>query len=225
VRAVAGSRTLSPRSSAESSAPRRRTREARGPLRARSLPPRAALARAPARRLPFAAAAPASANQATKILEACAYGTMPTGYSQQAYNQALREMEPELAEYTDCPDLIHKAQLASTAGSRGGSGGPSGGSGEGGAGAAVAPPTADEQRTLEGAGRTSSPPVQLDGALIRPGVVHADIASAVNTLPAPLFALLAFLLASLLLLLARAARDRVRGRSARPRDGRPGGGE
>jgi hypothetical protein len=175
----------------------------------------------------LAAAAPAGANQTTKIFETCGNGTEPTGYSQQAYNQALREMEPELAEYTDCPDLIHKAQLAGAAGAGGGPGGSSGGAGEGGAGAAgaVAPPTADEQRTLEGAGRTKSPPVQLDGALIRPGVVHADIASAVNTLPAPFFALLAFLLASVLLLSGRAVRDRLRGRSARPPDGRPGGGE
>jgi hypothetical protein len=171
----------------------------------------------------LAVAAPAGANQATKVLEACSNGTEPTGYSQQAYNKALKEMEPELSEYTDCPDLIHKAQLAGAAGSRGGPGGSSGS--EGGAAGAVAPPTADEQRTLEGAGRTSSPPVQLDGSLVRPGVVNADIASAVNTLPAPLLALLALLLASALLLLARAVRDRLRDRSARPPGRRPAGEE
>jgi len=46
--------------------------------------------------------------------------------------------------------------------------------------------------------------------VIHPGVVHVDIASALSTLPTPLLALLAFLLACALLLLGRAVRNRVR---------------
>jgi hypothetical protein len=161
--------------------------------------------------LPLAAAAPASGSEATKILEACSNGTLPTGYSQQAYSQAIKQMPPELSEYTDCPDLIHKAQLAGAAGSHGG---PGGSSGSGGATGAVAPPTPSEQRTLESVPRASSPPVHLDGEVIHPGVVHVDVASALSTLPTPLLALLALLLACALLLLGRAVRNRVRARRA-----------
>ncbi len=156
----------------------------------------------------LAGAAPAHASETTRILEACSNGTLPTGYSQQAYSQAIKQMPPELAEYSDCPDLIHKAQLAGAAGSHGGAGG---GSGPGGS-SAVAAPTPTEQRTLESIPHASPPPVQVDGDVIHPGVVHVDIASALSALPTPLLALLAFLLALALLLLARAVRTRVRTR-------------
>ncbi len=155
---------------------------------------------------PFAAAA--SASEVTKIYEECSNEKVPTGYSQQAYSQAIKEMEPFLAEYTPCPYLIHKAQLAGAAGSHGA--GTSGGPGE--AGAAVAPPTPTEQHTLESIPHASAPPVQVGGEVIHPGVVHVNLASALNTLPTPLLALLAFLLACALLVAGRILRDRVRTR-------------
>lgn len=175
-------------------------------LRARLAPLRSALAVAAALLLLLAAAAPASESEVTKIYEACSSGKLPTGYSQQVYSQAIKEMEPELAEYTDCPDLIHKAQLAGAAGSHGGSGGSSGGA----ASAAVAPPTPTEQHTLESVPHASSPSVPVGGEVIHPGVVHVDIASALSTLPTPLLALLAFLLAGALLLIGRTVNNRVR---------------
>ena len=63
--------------------------------------------------------ASASASSTKKILEACSEGRVPSGYSQQAYNQALRQMPPELSEYSPCPSLIHKAQLAAAGGHTG----------------------------------------------------------------------------------------------------------
>lgn len=178
----------------------------------RIAPLRLAFAVAAALALPLAAAAPAGASEATRILEACSNGTLPTGYSQQAYSQAIKQMPPELSEYTDCPDLIHKAQLAGAAGSHGGPG--AGGSGSTGAvaAAAVAPPTPTEQHALEGIPHAGAPPVHLGGEVIHPGVVHVNIASALGTLPAPLFALLAFLLTCALLLIGRAVRNRVHAR-------------
>ena len=176
--------------------------------------PRLALACAAALVLMLAATTPAtsageatkSASEVTKILEACSNGTLPTGYSQQAYSQAIKQMPSELAEYTDCPDLIHKAQLAGAAGSHSaGTGGPS----EAGT-AAVAPPTAAEQHTLERIPHASAPPVRVGGEVIRPGVVHVNLASAFSTLPAPLLALLAFLLACALAVIAWAVRNRIR---------------
>jgi hypothetical protein len=173
----------------------------------KSSPPLLALALATALALAFPFAAAASTSEVTKIYEECSSEKVPTGHSQQAYSQAIKEMEPFLAEYTPCPYLIHKAQLADAAGSHGA--GTSGG-GPGEAGAAVAPPTPTEQHTLEGIPHASAPPVQVGGEVIHPGVVHVNLASAFNTLPTPLLALLAFLLACALLVIAWAVRRRVR---------------
>lgn len=171
-------------------------------------PLRPALALAVAVALAFPVIASANANEVTKIYEACGNGTVPTGYSQQAYSQAIKEMEPFLAEYSACPDLIHKAQLAGAAGPRGaGTSGPT----EAGA-TAVAPPTPTEQHTLESIPHTSAPPVRVGGEVVHPGVVHVNLASAFNTLPTPLLALLAFLLACALLMVGRILRNRVRAR-------------
>jgi hypothetical protein len=155
--------------------------------------------------LAFPVTASANASEVTKIYEACGNGTVPTGYSQQAYSQAIKEMEPFLAEYSACPDLIHKAQLGA-AGSHGA--GTPGGPGEAGT-TTVAPPTPTEQHTLESIPHASAPPVQVGGEVIHPGVVHVNLASAFNTLPTPLLALLAFLLACALLMVAWVVRRRV----------------
>lgn len=157
--------------------------------------------------LALGAAAPASAGSTHKILETCSNGQIPTGYSQQAYDQALKQMPPELSEYSDCSDLIHKAQLAAAVGSHGG-GGSVGGTG----GGDVAPPTAAEQHALRHIANSAAAPVKVGGNVIHPGVVHVDIASALTDLPTPLLMLLAFLLACALLLVGRLILIRIRGR-------------
>jgi hypothetical protein len=146
------------------------------------------------------ATASASAGGAVnKIFEDCGESKIPVGFSQQAYAQALKQMPPELAEYADCPALIHKAQRAG-AGGRGSAGAADGGDTAG----TVAPPTAAEQQTLEKIGHSGGAPVKVGAEVIHPGVVRVNIASAVGKLPTPLLALLAFLLACALLLVARA---------------------
>jgi hypothetical protein len=154
-------------------------------------------------------AGPAFAGATKKILETCSEGRIPSGYSQQAYEQALRKMPPELSEYSDCSDLIHKAQLAAATGGHG----PGGAGGAGGLGpaAAIAPPTPAEQHALERATHGGGAPVKVGSAAIHPGVVHVDIASALGTLPTPLLTLLAFLLACALWMLGRTVHARVRG--------------
>jgi hypothetical protein len=149
-------------------------------------------------------AVPASASEVTKIYEDCGIEKLPTGFSQQAYNQAMKQMPPELAEYDNCPDLIQKAQLARATSSQG-AGSPS-------AAASSAPPTPTEQHTLERIPHASAPPVQVGGEVIHPGVVHVNLASAVNKLPTPLLALLAFLLACALTAIAWTAHRRIRQR-------------
>jgi hypothetical protein len=153
-------------------------------------------------------AAPAGADVGTKIIERCTHGQSIAGFSQQDYRRALQETTAEVNEYSDCVNLIHKAQLA--AAGRGGAGATGAGAGSaGGLTANVAPPTPAEQQALQAAHSTGATPVQVGAQTVAPGVVHANIASAVNSLPTPLLALLAFLLVGALLILARAIRDRV----------------
>jgi len=127
-----------------------------------------------------------------------------SGFSQSAYNQALKQLSAGTEEYSDCSSLIRQAQLAAAGG--GGAGG--------GAGASVVAiaATPSERHAIAHAASAGSEPVNLDGQVIRPGVVHANIASAFSSLPTPLLATLAFLLACLLVVVGGALRNRVRAR-------------
>jgi hypothetical protein len=167
--------------------------------------------------LSLSASPPARADTASKILSACGRGQVPSGYTQQGYKSALKKLSTFLSEYTDCEELIHKAQLAAVGGSPRGSSGGSGGSGPGGSGspaAPVAPPTPTEQRSLEHAHHSGAGPVRVGGQVISPGVVHANIASAFSSLPTPLLAVLGFLLVCALLTLGFFLKRHVSARRA-----------
>jgi hypothetical protein len=153
--------------------------------------------------LVLGAAPAAGADVGATIIERCTHGQSLSGFSQQDYSRALQELPTEVEEYSDCANLIRRAQLAAAGGA--GAGGPGGG-----AGAVVIPLTPAERRTLTQAIKGGSVPVRLGSQLVSPGVVHANISSAVSTLPDPLLAILAFLLACALLAAGGALRNRVR---------------
>jgi hypothetical protein len=154
------------------------------------------------------ASAPAAlADVGETIIQRCTHGQSLSGFPPRAYARALKELSADAEEYTDCASLIRQAQLAA-ASHRGG-----GGSAEA-PGAVATAATPLEQRSIAHAAKAGSEPVRLDGAVVNPGVVHASIASALSTLPAPLLAILALMLAGLLALAVGAVRKRVRaGRS------------
>jgi hypothetical protein len=152
----------------------------------------------------------ANADQGEAIILRCTHGQSLSGFSQNAYKQALKDLNADTEEYTDCSSLIRQAQLAA-AGSRGGGGG-SGSSGGPSAPAVV--PTPAERRAITSAGHAHAAPVQVGEEAIHPGVVHVDVASALSSLPTPLLAMLAFLLTCLLLVAGGALRNRVRARRA-----------
>jgi hypothetical protein len=158
--------------------------------------------------LAASAPAPAGADVGATIIERCTHGQSLSGFSQQAYRKALQEVTAEVNEYSECSNLIRKAELLAAGRGAGAAGG--GGSAPSALTANVPPPTPAEQHTLQqvthGAGAT---PVRVGAQTVIPGVVHANIASAVNSLPTPLLALLAFMLIIALLVLGRAVRDRV----------------
>ncbi len=154
-------------------------------------------------------ATPARADIGEKIILRCTHGESLSGFTQKDYNKALKELETSTEEYSDCASLIHQAQLAA-AGSRGGSGGGGGGSSTGaGAVTAATPATTAEQRNLSRAPSAGAAPLQVGNQVIRPGVVHADIASAFSSLPTPLLAILLFLVACAVALAGGVLRNRV----------------
>jgi len=127
----------------------------------------------------------ARADEASTIIERCTHGQSLAGFKRSAYTKALRELPTDVSEYSDCEELIRKAALA--AAGIGGGGGPGAG--------AIAPPTPAEQAVLTHAARAHPAPVRVGKSTELPGVVPVSIASALNSLPTPLIALLAALLA------------------------------
>jgi hypothetical protein len=155
----------------------------------------------------LAPASPASADAGANIIDRCTHGQSLSGFSQQAYRQALAEMPAEVNEYSECAAQIRKAELAA-AGRSGGAAGGFGGSSA--PSATIPPPSPAEQQTLQAAHTSAgAAPVNVGGQPVVPGVVHADIASAVSSLPTPLLAVLALLLTGAMAILARAIRGRV----------------
>jgi hypothetical protein len=147
----------------------------------------------------------ARADVGETIILRCTHGKSLSGFSQQAYRKALKELSSDTEEYSECGSLISKAQLEAAEGRHGSSGEASSAAGTPTAIAA----TASEQRAITGAAHDGSRPVALDGHIVSPGIVHANISSVLNTLPTPLLAILAFALATVVLLAARALGKRV----------------
>jgi cobalamin biosynthesis Mg chelatase CobN len=171
------------------------------------------------------------------LVDACRDEHVDGTYSQADYAKALRRIPADTDEYTACRDVVRRAQLAAAAGSRGRSGGGSGGgssgagssgsgggrgntgggsaSGSGGSSAgganagASAPATPAEQQAISAAAKTGGP-VQVAGALVKPG----DVAAARHDLPAPVLALVGLIAAAVLGGVGWGAWSRVRARRA-----------
>ncbi len=148
-------------------------------------------------------AAVANADIGTTIIERCTHGKSISGYSQQAYKRALQELPTEVEEYSDCANLIRRAQLSATG--RGGTGTP-------GPAITATPLSPGEQAKLSKVPKTGAGALHVGGQLVHPGVVHANISSALSALPGPLLAVLAFLLACAVALGGRSVGKVIRDR-------------
>jgi len=150
-------------------------------------------------------APPASADIGATIIERCTQGKSIGGYTQQDYRRALQELPTEVEEYSECGNVIRRAELAAAG---------AGGSGLGGGSVTATPLTPAEQRGLAAIARKPAPALRVGGQLVHPGVVHAGISSAFSSLPNALLAVLALIAAAALTLAARTIRNRVWKRSA-----------
>jgi hypothetical protein len=159
----------------------------------------------------MAFAGPAHADVGEAIIRRCTHAESLSGFSQNAYRQALKDLSAGTEEYSNCAQLIRQAQLAAAgAGHRGGSGG-----GTSAPGASSVVPTPSEQRAIAHAPSAGSAPLQVGAQTIHPGVVHADIASAFSSLPTPLLATVAFLTICLLASAGAGIRNRIRAHRGR----------
>jgi hypothetical protein len=143
----------------------------------------------------------ASADTGAKIIERCTHGQSLSGFSQKDYRRAIAELPTEVEEYSDCGNLIRRAQLAALNGSGGSGGGPS---------TPATPLTPSEQSAVARAPKSGGEPLHVGDELVSPGVVHANVSSALSSLPDPLLAMLAFLLACAAALGGRAILKGVR---------------
>ncbi|HEX4109768.1 MAG TPA: hypothetical protein VHX88_16650 [Solirubrobacteraceae bacterium] len=165
------------------------------------------------------------ANAGQQIISECmSVGRVTGHFSQKAYDQALAELNGDIAEYSNCPAVIRQAALSALAASRS-MGGGNGGGGVGptsGAGssspvsATVAPPSAQEKAAISVAHSSGGDPVDLgNGVVVTPDRARATVAGAFSTLPTPLLATVFVLLAAALVTLARPLIRHVRPRRFR----------
>jgi hypothetical protein len=152
-------------------------------------------------------AAPAQADVGEQIIQRCTHGQSLSGFSQNAYRQALKDLSAGTEEYSNCAQLIRQAQLAAAGA----------GHGAGAGGGTLIPataitPTPSEQQSIAHAHTAGSAPLRVGSQTVHPGVVPVNIASALSSLPTPLLATVAFLLVCLLLAAGAGIRNRVRAR-------------
>lgn len=147
-------------------------------------------------------AAPAQGASSTRLYDDCQdNGVIDGTYTQAEFQKALAGLPSDLDQYTDCRDLLRRAQLAAAGRGKGGgsgsgsAGGGAGGTGGGGSGDGtggrvdpLATATPQERQGLLDATAGGQHGVDLAGSLVRPGAQHGG-----DGLPTPLLVLLAAL--------------------------------
>ncbi len=167
------------------------------------------------------------------IYTECQTGKITGTYTQAQYAQALRNIQTDLDEYTDCRDVIRRAQLGG-AGGKGSGGGGAGGAASGGGSAGPGAPSAAapsagkstaqllesaspaEKTAVGEARKRSSAPVVIGGRAVSPATAGRSPAGAANVVPTPLIVALALLALGLALGAAQTIRSRVLARRAAP---------
>jgi hypothetical protein len=147
----------------------------------------------------------------TAVIKDCTDdGVIQGHYSQQDYKNALANLPTDVDEYTDCRDVIKRAQLGGT----GGKGGPGAPGGTGGStptgGDPLASATDAERAGLAKAQATgAAAPVMVGGKLVQPGKLGFGGLGSPTHLPASLIAVLVALGLATLAAGATYVRNRV----------------
>lgn len=155
-------------------------------------------------------AAPAAAASPTALIRDCLQNGRVTGhYPPRDYSQALSNLPTDVQEYSDCADVIRRAQLAAASGQA--------------TPAGAANPRQNPLLSAAPAERTAvararqggSAPLDVGGRLVRPGVVAVRTSSIFNNLPTPLLVAMAALLSIALAVAGWRTMNLVRARRSR----------
>lgn len=157
---------------------------------------------------------PALASGADVIVDCNDNGHLTKAYSQKEYRSALAQMPADIRQYTDCENIIRRAQLGQP-GSTGGdanSGNPFGTS-------AAPEEVARAQADIDVAKKTGGTPRKIGHATVTPGALaFTRVSAATSEMPTPLLVLIALIVAGVVALLV----DRVLARRRREHPGDPG---
>jgi hypothetical protein len=154
----------------------------------------------------------AQAGSRADMYRDCQDGRIDGKYTQKQFSDALANVPTDVDEYTDCRDVIRRAQLAaaggggSKSGSGGTGGGATGGGGTGGSGTTAPATRADplaaaspkERAAVERTRAAESAPVEVAGRLIAPAPLGYGAHGSVSDIPTPLLVVLILLAASAL---------------------------
>jgi hypothetical protein len=139
-------------------------------------------------------------------------GKLEHTYSQKDYRDALANLPTDVDEYTDCRDVIRKAQLGGAAGG-GGNGGPGApGGGSGGDGGPTSPNGPAEKAALTKAQNGGGAPIHIGDRTVTPGGSRFTSADVRNSMPTSLLVVLIMLGAGVITAGVVTARNRVIGR-------------
>jgi hypothetical protein len=120
-------------------------------------------------------------------------GVIQGHYSQKDYSDALNNLPTDVDEYTDCRDVIKRAQVGGTGGSGGpgGTGGAAGGAPPPASGDPLSGATAAERKAVGAAGAAgASKPISIGGQMVQPGELGFGGLGSPTSLPASLIAVL-----------------------------------
>lgn len=118
-------------------------------------------------------------------------GQLTKTYSQREYRQALAQMPADVRQYTDCEDIIRRAQLGEppTSDPAANAGNPFG--------SASPEEVAQATKDIETAKRTGGAGQKLAGDVVYPGSLSfTKVSAAVSELPTPLIVLVALIVAA-----------------------------
>jgi hypothetical protein len=149
--------------------------------------------------LALALASPALAAGRGQIIRDCADdGQLQGKYTQSELRDARQNLPSDVAEYTDCADVLRRAELpdrdqGGAGGGGNGGGGGSAASGGGGGGGPSTPTTDAERRELAKAATSGGAAVEVGGRSIVPGAAGLGGDAASNDVPVALIVVLALL--------------------------------
>jgi hypothetical protein len=145
------------------------------------------------------AAPTAMAASRNQIIKDCADDSQLQGsYTKSELRDARQNLPSDVSEYTDCADVLRRAELPDSkgggaGGGGAGGGGPAAGAGGAGGGALLTPSTDTDRKQLAKAAAAGAAPVDINGESVVPGAAGLHSGATRNGIPGTLLAAMVLL--------------------------------